>query len=45
MIEIGPNLHRWLEDSRVWIASCWTLYLWTKLAMAIVLRPRGGRQG
>ena len=45
MIEIGPNLYRWLEGSRVWIFAGWAIYLWTKLAMAIILRPRGGRQG
>ena len=44
-LELGPLAFRYLTESRWYIVWSFFLYLWTKIAMSIILRPRVGIGG
>ena len=44
-IELGPLAFRYMTESRPWVFAAFVGYLWTKIAMAVILRPRVGIGG
>jgi hypothetical protein len=44
-IELGPLAYRYLTESRPWVFAAFVLFLWCRIAMSIILRPRVGIGG
>jgi hypothetical protein len=44
-LELGPNAFRYLTESRPWVFWGFVAFFWTKIAIAIILRPARMRMG